>query len=254
MASYKLKIVAAGWEGFTGPLCAVNFTDGVSDETLSRLQIDRIAAIIQCDLVDASGTDVGQAGAAVREANRSGVEAPVEGLDTMTPEELAAERKRAMDEMLKNPASKLYTEAELEDIADKTGIKGVREIGDKWGVKERAIGKLIFLILQAQSEYMANVAKRDAAEKAKRDAALAESIAKQQARETEVDKVARVLTPDPAADQTPNAIGSDGTAVFTDPNPKPEIDPSLQKDPAAETVSDEGPVDETQPQTEGNDS
>jgi hypothetical protein len=51
------------------------------------------------------------------------------------------------------PAAKpqKYTEAELEVIASKEGIKGVRKIGDTFGVKATGIAELIALILRAQA-------------------------------------------------------------------------------------------------------
>jgi hypothetical protein len=47
-------------------------------------------------------------------------------------------------------AAKVYTVAELEAIADRDGIVGLRKIGDPLGVKSQGIAKLISLIIEAQ--------------------------------------------------------------------------------------------------------
>lgn len=194
--SHKVKLTAPGWENYTGDFAAAQFVDGVSVTPLPRIMSDRIGAILQCELIDADDKSTGQAGEAARSIGATRIEMPSEKLEVMTPEAAAAERKAAMDRMLKNPASKLYTEQELEEIASKTGLKGLREIGDKWGVKERSITKLIHLILTAQSEYQARVIERDGQDKVARAKAEAEMLAKQRAREAEIDRLGRVLQPE----------------------------------------------------------
>ena len=219
MSSFKLKITAAGWDTFSGPMCGVAFTNGVSDNVVDRLTIDRISAIVTCDLVDENGNDLGQAGASARLVGSRSIEAPTDSLRLQTPEEAAAERKAAMDAALKNPASKIYTQDELEAIGTKLGIKGVREIGDKWGVKERSISKLIDLILAAQSEYQSKVKERDAAEKAQRDAATADALKQQAARQAAIDAQARVLTPNAPPTGQHQFTHAGITVDVTDPAP-----------------------------------
>lgn len=55
----------------------------------------------------------------------------------------------------KKPALGLYSREGLSALADKGGIKPLREVGDKFGVKAQSIGKLIDEILEAQDAQLA---------------------------------------------------------------------------------------------------
>lgn len=211
---HKIKITAKGWETFSSHLCQVKFQDGVSEHALPRLMIDRIAALVQCELLDEEGNPAGQAGGAARYVNSKPIRAEVKpALERMTEDQVKDERREALERALKNPAQKLYSEKELQDLADKEGIKGLRVIGDLWNVRERSINKLIEEILRIQNEYLARVEERKAEEKRKRDEALEAAKAIQQAREAAIDAQARIVGAKP-----------------DDPKPaEPAIDPAIEQ-------------------------
>jgi hypothetical protein len=228
-----LRFTAKGWKKYTGEFCMVQFVDGVSVEPLPRNVMDRIASMLPAEIVDENGVPEGEAGPIARYLNMKHVEIEIpEPLDRMTPAELRQERRDALARALRNPAQRIYTKQELEAIAELEGIKGLRAIGDLWGVRDRAINNLIFEILKAQSEYMARVDEREAIAKRRREAAVAETLRLQKEHEAEIDKQARLvgnLLRD--AETTPNAIGPDGKPVHTDPNTKPVINPELLTSP-----------------------
>jgi hypothetical protein len=194
--NYKVKITAAGWSSFTGDFCSMQFKDGVSVDALPRLIIDRVASIIACELIDDTGAEVGQAGATARLVGLTDVTVPVlEPLRVMTEAEAAAERQQAIATALNAPSNvTLYTQNQLEVIASKEGIPGLRVISDKWRVKGRSINQVIFEILRAQSEFQARVKDKDNEQKRARDAVSAQAAADAVAREIAIAQTARNLS------------------------------------------------------------
>jgi hypothetical protein len=194
--NYKVKITAAGWSSFTGDFCNMQFKDGVSIDALPRLIIDRVAAIIQCELIDDAGAEVGQAGATARLVGLTDVTVPIlEPLRVMTEAEAEAERQQGIAAALSAPSNvALYTQDQLEIIAGKEGIGGLRAISDKWRVKGRSINQVIFEILRAQSEFKARVKEKDNEQKKAREAASVQAAANAVAREAAIAKTARNLS------------------------------------------------------------
>ena len=194
--NYKVKITAAGWSSFTGDFCNMQFKDGVSVDALPRLIIDRVAAIIQCELIDDAGAEVGQAGPTARLVGLTDVTVPIlEPLRVMTEAEAEAERQQGIAAALSAPSNvALYTQDQLEIIAGKEGIGGLRAISDKWRVKGRSINQVIFEILRAQSEFKARVKEKDNEQKKAREAASIQAAANAVAREAAIAKTARNLS------------------------------------------------------------
>ena len=196
MAIYKVKITAKGWEGFNGNFCSHDFVGGVSVDALPRLIIDRVAAIIQCELIDDTGADAGQAGATARLVSLTDVTVPIlDPLRVMTEAEAEAERQQAIATALSAPSNvTIYTKDQLEVIASKEGINGLRAIGDKWGVKGRSINQVAFEILRAQSEFQARMKDKENVQKLARAAASAQAAADAVAREALIAQTARNLS------------------------------------------------------------
>ena len=155
-----LKVSGDKWKGYTGVLGMVRFVDGVSTEKLPRWQRDKMAAAMNFVEIDADGNEqpAGAAYRMIREyAERA---APVSQLSRQSEGEKNAEIAAAQVALAKVPA--VLTRAELEAIAEKQGIKGLREIGKKWNVKHRAIPTLIEMILDAQEKAVAKTRKPEA--------------------------------------------------------------------------------------------
>lgn len=144
----KIKIVEKGWEGYTGDMGGVNFTDGVSDREVTEFEMSRIASSIQ--VIDvATGKQVNEA--ATLSDNVGTVLEPRTEAQTITQkqyDELNAKPELGKPEVV---GAKIYTGDELLKIADEKGINGLRDIGNTLGVKGRAIPELIDAIVNAQA-------------------------------------------------------------------------------------------------------
>lgn len=145
-----IRITQPGWEGYNGLFCDMNFVDGVSEEIATQRMVDRCAALLQVEQIE-----VTQGAAEV--VTPVGLGARIEG-NLQKEAEVLEPMQRAEDEApapVSTPAPEplqLYTEAELQTIADEQGIKGLRVIGDKLSVKGRAIPEIVREILEAQSK------------------------------------------------------------------------------------------------------
>ncbi|MGV1754837.1 hypothetical protein [Agrobacterium sp. CG674] len=157
MEMKKLKVATSRMAGYTGVLGPVRFTDGVSDEFLPRHIRDRMAASMEFIEIDADGSET-PAGAQYRLLVDTQERAPkMDGLARQT----EAEKAKEISDNVVASSKKLpplETRATLEALAEKSGIKGLREIGSKWNVKHRSIPTLIEMILDAQEK---SVAARD---------------------------------------------------------------------------------------------
>jgi hypothetical protein len=146
-----VKITQAGFEGYTGHIGIIDFADGVSVEPLPAIIVNRISAALEIAFVNEDGSTE-QAGVAYQLVGGATLPAEVvEPLKTATQEQLDADRK-ARDGASQEVALTDYTEASLQAIADKEGIKGLRPIGEDLDVRERSIPGLIDLILKKQAE------------------------------------------------------------------------------------------------------
>lgn len=126
----KIKIVQPGWAGFTGQLGAFEFVDGISVDDISSVDAQRLAGIVGIEDADSGANPSITQNMIEKNSKAAPIEAPVAAVnETPTAE---------------------YTKESLEAIADASGIKGVREIADKFGIKGQSITELIEKILTAQ--------------------------------------------------------------------------------------------------------
>jgi len=175
----KIKLTNPGMQGFTGYLGTVRFENGISVEAPSHAEMNRLAAITSVSALDDEGNEIGQVGVGAVMAGSRKTPAPL--LPTLergepeiysveeTPEPQVIEtagpvksEQDLVDEELSNlvetPESadtetqpvRIYSQAELEEIADSKGISGLREIGNLLGVKDNSIQGLIKEIIAAQ--------------------------------------------------------------------------------------------------------
>ena len=145
----KIKIDEAGYENFTSFLGVTEFVDGVSVNDVLPRQINLLAAIVR--IVDAK-TGV-QYGPGYEFDAVKDLKAVTEDVLLLTEagQASAAKAEQARLEELKqaqadeaNGMKKIsYTQADLEDVADKHGIAGLREIAEPLGIKGTSVAKLI---------------------------------------------------------------------------------------------------------------
>ncbi len=136
---------------FNGMLGAVKFEDGVSGE-LTHREANAICASMRAEVIEGDESQV---------VNRSyemnkDKEAPVKpamdtnkGIDGRTELEKIADEEA---EASRQENKVVYTEEQLGQIADDKGIAGLREIGDKLGVKDKSVLGLIGEILATQNK------------------------------------------------------------------------------------------------------
>jgi hypothetical protein len=149
MGFRRIRITQPTWLGFTGHMASVEFVDGVSTTFVPQNIYDRIAAelsIVDDRSEEILGVQTRMISARLKTLNvlPDTARAPV-----VTPEVVV--------EFVPPPPvlTPKWTKETLEALADKTGIKGLREIGDPLSAKGRAIPELIEAILRAQNEVVA---------------------------------------------------------------------------------------------------
>lgn len=143
----KLKLIEPGWETYSGVLGSVEFLDGISTAEVSTASARSLAAIMAVTDAD-TNIDPGDNAKFV-----SAIELVANYTDLPTLAESQTHvAASAKNDAVKAPAkakkpSKEYSREELEVIADKEGISGLRKIGDEFGVKNTSISGLITEIL-----------------------------------------------------------------------------------------------------------
>lgn len=127
-----LKILEPGYGKFSGYFGTVEFKDGVSIKPVTSIEALRMAALLRVEQVGEEQDETID----MRVNFSAPVAQPVE----------AAPTAPAAGEQVDG---KKWTRAELEEIADKHGIKGVREIAGPMGISGKSIAELISAIVSA---------------------------------------------------------------------------------------------------------
>lgn len=154
----KVKIIAKGFEKYNGIIEGVQFTNGVSEESVSQFAAERIGAFMK--VVDADTEKPLGLGYRMANARTSGVKPrpPLQRIErTKTGKE-----KKSIKEAAKKTVTYEYTREELEQAADKGGIQALRKIADQYDVRGRSIAEII-------DSMMALKANQEAKEAAKAD-------------------------------------------------------------------------------------
>jgi len=168
----KLKIIAKGFESYTGPLGVYDFVDGVSLIEIPRAERDRISCSMLCVEIDADGVE-SPAGAPHRMATMRDVQIDhIEPLQRMTEAEKRAEIMGAINEADSSKDRTVRTRTELEEILSGPGVDALRAVGQLWNVKARGAVELIERILEAQELWSSKAAARHAARIARAEAEL----------------------------------------------------------------------------------
>lgn len=185
----RLKIVNPRYANYNGYLGIAEFVGGVSVKAHPVSVRRRLAAAMQMVEIDDVGAESAASPADVLAERGRSTPAPIIAEAKRQTE--AGKQNENLEQTLKGntPPDIVRNRADLEAVADKQGIVGLREIGAKWGVKHRNINDLMNLILRAQSEYLES---RNFKTKAIEDA-VKEAEAKDQA-ELETQRAAREET------------------------------------------------------------
>lgn len=143
----KIRLTQPGFETYSSQMGVVFFENGLSTTDVKPIDAVRIAAQFLCEWED--GTTASVAQSILDHAHATTHSIPME----MNADQALAKQEGTQNAEVQVASAplKIYTELELEEIADKSGIKGLREIGTVLGVKGNAIGELIKSIVAKQA-------------------------------------------------------------------------------------------------------
>ena len=142
----KIRIDEVGYENYTGQLGMVDFVDGVSVNEVSQSELNRMAVVIRVVNVESEE----QVGSLVDMQKNNDYTFPVEEMlvNIPEPEQAPADSQTPTDD---TAGKTIYSREQLEALADKEGIAGLREVAETFGVKGTSIVGLIQEILDAQA-------------------------------------------------------------------------------------------------------
>jgi hypothetical protein len=152
----RIKITQPGWEGFTGDLGVTAFKDGVSVEPVNRRHIAIIGASLSLVSVDEDGVEGENPALQHQMLTNGSMSLPAPTL-TALPRATEAEVSKAAPKSADPAAVVFHSKENLETIAEKKGIAGLREIMDPLGVKASSINKAIQVILKEELKLKARL-------------------------------------------------------------------------------------------------
>ena len=157
----KLKLTGKQFKNFTGQLGSINWVNGVSETDVDPLEANRIASLVGAKFLDGSDASecdkiisIKDMASPYRQESRPLTVEEIKQLEkerNKRPLDIKLEKEKAQKQAEKaKEETKLYTKEELESIADKQGINGLRDIAVQFGVTSNSISSLIYKILDRQ--------------------------------------------------------------------------------------------------------
>lgn len=167
----KLRLTGSGFENYTGQMGVIYFQNGLSINEVLPVDGMRIAGTIGAIWEDGSHANIGDVYAAnlqtpaptgLQEARLDhlaavvGVQNATQAIDVTTVVSNAQFKSEGVNipsapsavAQSEASAGTKYTRAELEAVVDKSGLTGLREIGNSLNVKAGSINELIDRILE----------------------------------------------------------------------------------------------------------
>lgn len=129
----KIRLTQPGMENFNGQFGAFDFKDGLSVQDVNPIEAAGIMACVTAETV----------------GEHEAMPLPEVNLPTMGESKVAV--RPGVPEPVQPVAGKVYTRAQLEEIADKGGINGLRAVAPA-GAKATSVVALIDKILAAQPQ------------------------------------------------------------------------------------------------------
>jgi hypothetical protein len=143
-----IRMMSKGWENYTGDFGSHNFTNGLSDEPLPQVAVDRVATQLRC-IDPETGLQVGPG---QRLINNKPIKLTIVAPLVAPTTDQKATDAEAIKQTKKSEleAQPFYSHDQLCGVVDERGIQGLRDIAQVYGVKGRAIPELMASILRAQ--------------------------------------------------------------------------------------------------------
>lgn len=140
----QVKITDPGFAGFTGHFGTVYFENGIS-EHISSAEAERLGCIVKCETLEGVNPSATQKMVDIHAKNLD--ELLAAGKGNVGADTSKEQKPEAKPSVAKTPvAGQLtydFTQEQLEELADKEGIAGLRNIGSQYGVKGRSIAEII---------------------------------------------------------------------------------------------------------------
>jgi hypothetical protein len=152
MKPQRIRLIEPGWETYTGHLIGWEFVNGLSALPVPPVMAQQIGTALRVEAVD-DGAQVG-AGVTMQDNLHRGAEVTPE-LPRQSDEAMNAPTEPVAEPTPTPKSVTFYSRAELEAIADRSGITGLRQIADTLGVRGRGIVELIREIGEAQDRLRA---------------------------------------------------------------------------------------------------
>ena len=143
MEAYKprrLRIMDPGLDNYTGPIGPIDFVDGVSVDAIDWIEAGRLGANLHVEDADREGHQINEAAEILRSRELNADDDRVVKFNQSF--QLDGETKIGIEHLSRE---------ELEAIADKDGLAGVRELARKWGGTGRSINECIEAVLRGQA-------------------------------------------------------------------------------------------------------
>jgi len=135
----KIRLIESGFEKMTGWFGPVEFKDGVSVDDVTQVQANRLASLVRIETVEDAPKNPSVAQQII---DSQSWQMDAKMSREVVPQPIPEEKKK-------------WTREELEALADKDGIEGLRPIGTSLNVKSNSIVTLIAKILHAQAPQVA---------------------------------------------------------------------------------------------------
>lgn len=148
----KLKLTQRLYEGYTGQIGRYHFENGISVEDIPYAERARIGASIKCVEINDDGSTGEDPSPSSKSVMNRHMRIGLASLPRQTEAEKSEENVQAV--MGSEKPKQLLTHEALEQIATESGIAGLREVANAWGVKSKSIPVLMQMILDEQKSYV----------------------------------------------------------------------------------------------------
>lgn len=153
-----LRIIEPGFENYTGDLGDMWFENGVSSDVVSVREAERLACLMAV-VVEGSGENPSATQRMVNERTftieemeraskvRASNQAKIDDIKQQAEEKAEKEIEKVLKQDQQIPVDYDYTYESLSEIADKSGLKGLRDFAEPYGVRGKSVKHIIDSLL-----------------------------------------------------------------------------------------------------------
>lgn len=143
----KLRLTGGGYENLTGQFGLYDFVDGLSTTDIPPKNAYRIASTVGAVWEDGASANNVDLYNLYLNTSPDDIQ-PIKENQQQEPEKVIdPPKKKSKSKAEPSTSVKTWTKEQLENIADKDGIDGVRKVADELGIQGNSINELIEQIL-----------------------------------------------------------------------------------------------------------